>query len=73
MADFFYPWNPIHIGDPGPEVYHMLTTLPPEQQLTIVQAIGEARVKLEATRSEGLALINEAVAASARQAEDQAL
>jgi len=62
MADLpgwlvYNPW--IHHGDPGPEIYQVIASLPPEQQGPIVSAISSARSELESVRAKGYAQIGE--------------
>jgi hypothetical protein len=64
------PWwlqfIPHHPGDPGPEIYRILSELPVERQFGVVQAINVARGELDAARAKGYAQIGVAVAAAAR-------
>jgi hypothetical protein len=68
MADLppWLVWGPHHPGDPGPEVYRLLTDLGPEQQRTVVATINAARAELEAVRAKGYQQIGAAIGKAAQ-------
>jgi hypothetical protein len=65
------PWwlnfVPHHPGDPGPEVYRLLSELPVERQGPIVEAINTARGEMEAVKARGYAQIGAAVSAASQR------
>ena len=68
LLDWILHFRPINPGDPGPEIYKFLNSLPVERQVPVVEAINTARGALEAARSKGYSQISQAVAAAAQGA-----
>jgi hypothetical protein len=63
MADLPYwlMWRPWPPGDPGPEVYHLVNELSPEQKVQVIGVINAARADVEAARAAGYKQIGAAI------------
>ncbi len=59
-------WRPWPPGDPGPEVFALMHSLPVEQQAQLLKVVSEAHAHINSARSNAYSKIAEVMDAAAR-------